>query len=192
MLKTRGVDRVVYGTCLLNMQLERGIVKSQLRKRFGEFEETFGYETKLKREQILRLPKTHYYDAIAIACEEAEVVNLSSIVYFKKHVSKGDYRQHKGKRGEIKIPTGKLFGLRKFDYVQTSRGAGFIKGKRSTGFFTISDLFNVKTISSVNVKKNCIRLSARTTTIKEIGMAQETVLAYNLENVPAYYYDRHV
>lgn len=70
---------------------EIGIVKSQLRRQFGEFEETFGYETKFKREKILQLPKTHYNDAIAICCEDGELVDLSPVFYSKKHVSKGDY-----------------------------------------------------------------------------------------------------
>jgi 5-methylcytosine-specific restriction endonuclease McrA len=146
---------------------EIGIIKSQLKKRFDEFEETFGYETKFKREQILQLPKTHYYDAVAICCEEGEVVDLSTTVYFKKHVGKGNYQQRKGKHSEKVIPTGKLFGLRKFDCIQTPKGVGFIKGKRSTGFFAISDLDGNVISSSVNIKKDCIRLSARTTTLIE-------------------------
>jgi len=146
---------------------EIGIVKSRLKKQFGAFEETFGYETKFKREQILQLPKTHYNDAVAICCEESEIVDLSPVVYFKKHVSKGDYRQTNGKSSEKKIPTGKLFGFRKFDYVQTSKGIGFIKGKRSTGFFAISDLDGKSINASVNIKKDCLRLNARTTTLIE-------------------------
>jgi len=146
---------------------EVGVVKSQLRKQFDKFEETFGYDTKYKREQILQLPKSHYYDAVAIACEDSKSVYLSPIVYYKKHVPKGDYQQTKGIRSEKKIPTGKLFGLRKFDNVQTSKGTGFIKGKRSTGFFAISDLDGNVISPSVNVKKDCTRLSARTTTLIE-------------------------
>lgn len=146
---------------------EIGIVKSQLKKRFGDFEECFGYETKFKREQILQLLKKHYFDAVAICCEEGEVVDLSDTVYFKKHVSKGDYQQTKGRRSEKRIPTGKLFGLRKFDYIQTVKGTGFVKGKRSTGFFAISDLEGNVISSSVNVKKECVRLNARTTTLIE-------------------------
>jgi len=146
---------------------EIGIVKSQLRKRFGDFEETFGYETKFKREQILQLPKSHHFDAVAICCEEGEIVELSDNIYFKKHVSNGDYQQTKGSRSEKRIPTGKLFGLRKFDYIQTPKVTGFIKGKRSTGFFTISDLEGKVINPSVNVKKNCTRLTARTTTLIE-------------------------
>lgn len=146
---------------------EVGVVTSQLKKRFGDFEETFGYETKFKREQILQLPKSHHFDAVAICCEEGEIVELSDNIYFKKHVSNGDYQQTKGSRSEKRIPTGKLFGLRKFDYIQTPKVTGFIKGKRSTGFFAISDLDGKVINPSVNVKKNCTRLTARTTTLIE-------------------------
>jgi 5-methylcytosine-specific restriction endonuclease McrA len=146
---------------------EVGIVKSQLEKQFGDFEETFGYQTKFNREQILKLPKTHYNDAVAICCEEGEIIDISSTVYFKKHVSKGDYQQTNGSRSEKRIPTGKLFGLRKFDYIQHPLGFGFVKGKRSTGFFAISDLEGKVINPSVNVKKNCTRLTARTTTLIE-------------------------
>lgn len=93
-------------------------------------------------------------------------LNLS-IVYFKKHVSKGDYRQTNGSRSEKRIPTGKLFGLRKFDYIQTAKGTGWIKGKRITGFFALSDLEGKIINPSVNVKKDCTRLKARTTTLTE-------------------------
>jgi 5-methylcytosine-specific restriction endonuclease McrA len=146
---------------------EIGIVKSQLKKKFGKFKETFGYETKFKRKQILKLPKTHYNDAVAICCEEGETVDLSKIVYFKKHVAKGDYQQTKGRRSEKKIPTGKLFGLRKFDYIKTSKGTGFVKGKRSDGRFAICDIFRNTINGHVQIKKNHIRLKARTSTLIE-------------------------
>ena len=146
---------------------EIGIVTSQLKKRFGDFEETFGYETKFKREQVLQLPKSHHFDAVAICCEEGEIAELSDNVYFKKHVSKGDYQQTKGSRSEKKIPTGKLFGLRKFDYIQTPKGIGFVKGKRSDGRFAICDIFWDIINGQIQIKKNCKRLSARTTTLIE-------------------------
>lgn len=153
---------------------EIGIVKSQLKNQWGDFEETFGYNTKFKRKQILQLPKTHHFDAVAICCEEGEIVDLSDTVYFKKYVPKGDYQQTKGSRSEKRIPTGKLFGLRKFDYIQTSKGTGFVKGKRSTGFFSISDLDGKVISPSVNVKKNCVRLKARTTTLTERRLAHSS------------------
>lgn len=147
---------------------EMGIIKSQLLKSDWDFIETFGYETKFKREQFLELPKTHYNDAVAICCEDGQKVKTDNTVYHKKHVSAGDYQQTKGKRSEKKIPTGKVFGLRKFDLIKTEKGIGFIKGKRSTGYFVISDIFDNIISNSVNVKKNCIRLCARTTTLIQV------------------------
>ena len=146
---------------------EMSIIKSQLKKTDWEFDETFGYETKFKREQVLQLPKTHYHDAVAICCDDGEVVKLNDTVYFKKHVSKGDYKQTKGKRSEVRIPTGKLFGLRKFDLISTTKGTGFVKGKRTSGFFCISNICGDVLSASVNIKKNCVRLQARTTTLTE-------------------------
>jgi len=146
---------------------EISIVKTFIEKSGWIFNKTFGYETKFKREQVLGIPKTHTNDAVAICCAEGEVVNLSNCVIYKKHVCKGDYQLCKGKRGEIKIPVGKLFGLKKFDYISTDKGVGFVKGKRSTGHFAISDIFGNKISDSVNIKKNCKRLVARTTTLIE-------------------------
>jgi hypothetical protein len=144
---------------------EIGIVKSQLKKSFGAFIETFGYETKFKREHYLNLPKTHYFDAVAICLTEGEQVIHSDGVLYKKHVAQGDYQQTNGSRSEKRIPTGKLFGLKKFDLVKTSKGIGFIKGKRSSGFFALMDIFNNTVTTSVNVKKACQRLTARTGTL---------------------------
>jgi hypothetical protein len=88
-------------------------------------------------------------------------------VYFKKNVSKGDYKQTSGSRSEKRIPTGKLFGLRKFDYVKTPKGTGFVKGKRSDGRFSICDIFWNTINGQIQIKKNCKRLTGRTTTLTE-------------------------
>ena len=147
---------------------EMGILKSQLKKKFGEFEETFGYETKFKREQILKLDKTHYNDAIAICCDKGEIVSFLNNLLIKKCVSNGDYQQTKGVRSEKKIPTGKLFGFRKFDKIKTPEGIGFIKGKRSSGAFVISDILGNGFSRSWNAKNNLKRLSSRKSIIKEV------------------------
>lgn len=143
-----------------------GIIKSQLKK-IWDFEETFGYETKFKRENVLHFSKTHYNDAVAICCGDGEVIKTSDRIVYKRHVSAGDYQQTKGIRSEKKIPTGKLFEFRKHDLLKTSKGIGFVKGKRSTGHFSISDLFGNVVSSSVNIKKTCSRISARSTTLNE-------------------------
>ena len=148
---------------------EMGIIKSCIKKEFNDFEETFGYETKYKREQFLKLSKTHYYDAMAICCDDGEVITPSGVVLFKKHVAKGDYQQTKGKHSEKRIPTGKLFGFRKFDLIKTPKGIGFITSKRARGQFEISRLDNSSV--SVNIQKGCRRLVARSVTlalIKEV------------------------
>jgi len=73
-----------------------------------------------------------------------------------------------GSRSEKKIPTGKLFGIRKFDCIQTNTGVGFVKGKRSSGYFSIMDIFGNIIHSSVNIKKDVKRLQARKSIIKEV------------------------
>ncbi len=142
---------------------EIGIVKSQISKSF-KFEPTFGYETKFKRER-LNLPKSHRNDAIAICCKVDEVVKVNTTTYYKKHIAKGDYQQTSGNHSEKKIPTGKLFGLKKFDLIKTSKGIGFVKGKRSSGYFALMDIQEGKLTDSVNVKTNCTRIAARKTTL---------------------------
>lgn len=150
---------------------EMGIIKSQLKKYFGEFEETYGYETKYKREQYLQLPKTHYNDAISICCEDGEVVDFNSIVYFKKHVPKGDYQQTKGVRSEKRIPTGKIQGFRKFDKVIYNNSEYFIKGRMQTGYAICMDIFgnkiDLKPIPKFNLMK---RIGARKTCINTIHL----------------------
>ncbi|WP_292485789.1 hypothetical protein [Methanohalobium sp.] len=76
-------------------------MRSQIRKLSWKFQETFGYITKFKREQVLGLEKTHYNDSVATCCNENNLnIQLSDVVYYKKHVSKGDYQQTKGSRFE--------------------------------------------------------------------------------------------
>ncbi len=123
---------------------EIGIVKSQLKKQFGDFKETFGYETKFKREKCLKLSKSHVNDAISICCVDGEIVKLLDTVLIKKCVSKGDYQQTKGIRSQQRIPTGKLFGFRKFDKVKYLNKIFFIKGRMSSGYAILSDVLGNK------------------------------------------------
>ena len=140
------------------------IVKSALLKSGWLFEPTFGYETKFKRERFLGWEKSHATDAVAICCEEGEVVVPEPQVWYKRHVARGDYRQTSGKRSEKRLPTGKLFGLRKFDLVRTPLGVGFVKGKRSSGYFDIQT-FEGHTLNHSIKATKCVRLTARTTTL---------------------------
>jgi len=147
---------------------EVGIVKGAIVGTGWAFSPTFGYETKWKREQCLGWSKSHAADAAAICCEDGEVVTPSSMVVHKRHVAKGDYQQTSGQRSEQRIPTGKLFGLRKFDLVATPNGVGFVKGKRSTGYFAIAG-FDDTPISNSTKAASCVRLAARSTSLIRSG-----------------------
>ncbi|MBL0710912.1 MAG: hypothetical protein JJV99_07865 [Colwellia sp.] len=123
------------------------------------------------------LPKTHYFDAVAICCVERESIKTASHVFHKRHVAKGDYQQTKGIRSEKSIPTGKLFGLKKHDLVKTPQGTGFVKGKRSSGYFALETLLGEKVHASANVKKNTVRLTARTSTLTQLMESEMGLVA---------------
>ena len=111
------------------------IVKG-LKKDF-EVETTFGHITKRIRLR-LNLPKTHYFDAIAI-CNLKKVERIDKI--FKRVcVTQRRYQMTKGVRSEKKLPKGELFGFRQWDKVKIGNQTGFIKGKRSSGYFDICDI----------------------------------------------------
>jgi 5-methylcytosine-specific restriction endonuclease McrA len=157
---------------------EVGIVKGAVMRSGWVFSATFGYETKWKRGQCLGWAKGHAADAAAICCEDGVVVEPSPTVVHKRHVSKGDYQQTSGKRSEQRIPTGKLFGLRKFDLVSTPKGVGFVKGKRSSGYFAIADLDGTPIHKSAKAA-SCVRLAARSTTLTRSGSSRGTLLHYH-------------
>jgi 5-methylcytosine-specific restriction endonuclease McrA len=140
-----------------------GIIKASLLK-VWDVEPVFGYETKFRREQNLHWPKSHFADAVAICCHDTQSLKPEPCLYRKRHIAKGDYQQTSGKRSEKRIPTGKLFKFRKFDLIKTSAGRGFVKGKRSSGRFSISELDGTVIHPSVNVR-NAVRISARTSTL---------------------------
>ena len=140
-----------------------GIIKSRLKQSSAPHRETFGYETKFKREQCLKWPKTHANDAVAACLEDGEVVLPMDTLLIKNHMAHGDYQMTSGAHSQQRIPTGKLFGFRKGDKVATSRGVGFVKGKRSTGYFSIADLDGTVIHASEKVA-SLTRLGARKTT----------------------------
>ena len=141
------------------------IVKARIEKYWGSYKETFGYITKFNRE-LLGLEKAHHIDALVIASEGEKVIPLD-LVLIRRCVSCGDYKQTFGSRSEKKVPTGKLYGFRKFDLIKTVKGIGFIKGKRTSGSFAISDIFGEMISASVNIKRNSSRIRSRKTVIQE-------------------------
>lgn len=126
----------------LKYATQMNIIISQLHKKI-EFEETFGYITKEHR-QLQNAPKKHYVDAIMIAsCGEKVKLKIRRLLR-KKCVSDGDYQKTKGIRNERKIPTGKIFGFRKFDKVQYLGGKYFIKSKMSNGYAVLMNISGEK------------------------------------------------
>src|SRR5574344_686567 len=115
-------------------------IRKQLLIHYPEAIETFGFITKENR-QLLGLPKTHVIDACVIA-SQGKMFNWNLWYFKKKHVPKGDYQLTKGIRGEIKIPTGKIYGFRKLDKVNYLGKEYFIKGRQSNGYASLMDIDN--------------------------------------------------
>ena len=137
------------GTVVLNKKPKRSkglkyathmsIIRSRLLKEYPDAIETFGFVTSENRHR-LNLPKDHYIDACVIASGGLEFRELD-VIFYKRRVSKGDYRLTRGIRGEQKLPTGKICGFRKFDKVKYLGKEYFIKSRKSTGFTTLMDIF---------------------------------------------------
>ena len=126
----------------LKYATQMSVVRSQLLKIYPDAIETFGFVTKENRNN-LNLPKGHYIDACVIA-SGGKTFKLNNIIYQKRRVAKGDYQLTKGVRGQQKIPVGKMRGFRKFDKVKYSDEICFIKGRTSSGFAVLMNIFNEK------------------------------------------------
>jgi hypothetical protein len=126
-------------------------------------ETTYGYVTKLDRE-AMGLPKTHYYDAVAVASGGQPVAVLESYEAMRA-VGRGAYRQRKGDRSHLvaSLPR-EVFGFRQWDKVALLDGReGFVMGRRSSGSFAVSDLDGKLVAPSVSYKK--LQLVERSSTL---------------------------
>ena len=119
---------------------QMSIIRSQLFKIYPDAIETFGFVTKENRNN-LNLPKDHYVDACVIA-SGGKIFKQLSWLLKKKRVPKQNRQLCKGIRGEKKMPTGKVFGFRRFDKVRYLKEICFVKGRRSKGAFTLMDIDN--------------------------------------------------
>ena len=116
------------------------IIRSYLLKKYPNAIETFGFVTSENRNH-LNLEKDHYIDACVVASGGLEFKELD-VIYKKRRVSVQDRVLAKGIRGEQKLPTGKIFGFKKFDKVEYLGETCFIKGRRSSGSFVLMDINN--------------------------------------------------
>jgi 5-methylcytosine-specific restriction endonuclease McrA len=146
---------------VLKHTTQMNIIRHRILKLLPEAEETYGFITKEHR-QLINLPKEHVMDAVTIASQGNKVIFKNKYILFKRCVSDGDYQQHKGIRSEIKIPTNKIYGFRKFDKVKYLGNEYFIKGRMSTGYAILMNIegkkINLKPIPKFN---RMIRLGAR-------------------------------
>lgn len=147
-------------------------IRHQLLRRYPEAIETFGYVTKANRLALKGIVKDHHMDACVIATGGKQPIFVTNIVYIKKHVAKGDYQQTKGVRSQQRIPTGKIFGFRKFDKVKYFGKEYFIQGRMSSGYAFLMDIEGNKIDFSHMPKGyktprmcNMRRISARKATI---------------------------
>ncbi len=100
---------------------------------------TYGYRT--KRDRVLQgLPKTHINDAFVIAGGNGQLRVAGG--YLFRQVRKQNRKLHKGIRSHIRNKAARvLFGFRQWDKVRYKGQEYFIKGRRLSGYFSLSDIF---------------------------------------------------
>lgn len=151
-------------------------IRKQLLRHYPEAVETFGFITKENR-QLLGLPKSHVIDACVIA-SQGKMFDWSLWYFKKKHIPRQDRILAKGVRGERRILTGKIHGFRRYDKVQYMDVDCFIKGRRNSGNFVLSDIDNnsidfrplggranpsYKLITRLNARSSTLCIKAKTT-----------------------------
>lgn len=114
-------------------------LKSLLMSYYNTAKLTYGFITKANRHK-LGLEKTHYNDAVAIACGGKEVKFETNEVIKIRRVAKGDYQLTKGSHSEKMLPKGKVCEFRRFDKIDYFGKKFFIKGRRVSGTGELMDI----------------------------------------------------
>lgn len=143
-------------------------IRCQLLKHYPDAIETFGMVTKANR-LSLGIEKDHHLDACVVASGGKPFTFATDIVFVKRDVAEGDYRQTRGIHSEQSIPTSKIQGFRKFDKVKYFGKEYFIKGRMSKGGYVfLMDIEGNKVDFSFMPRGmktpklcNCIRVTAR-------------------------------
>ena len=151
-------------------------IRIQLLKLLPEAEEIFGFVTKEHR-QLYNLDKEHYVDAAIIATQGLKPNFKTKELILKRCISDGDYQQTKGVRSQLKIPTGKIQGFRKFDKVKYKGNEYFIKGRMSSGYAILMDINNEKIDLKPTPKFNLMKkIGARKTCIVNKTIIEDSIL----------------
>lgn len=130
---------------------------------------TYGYVTKLDRLKM-GLPKTHFYDAVAIAAQGKPTKSLGWYEKMKA-VSRGQRQQYKANpsKGHVfrraRLPY-EIFGFRMWDKVQLPNGAiCFVGARRQSGSFRVKGIDGSE-IGNITYKK--LRLIERAETLLRV------------------------
>ena len=100
---------------------------------------TFGYQTKGHRISQ-GLPKTHINDAFVIAGGVGQLRTVGG--YLFRQVRKQNRKLYRGIRSHLKNKVARvLFGFQLWDKVRYKGQEYFIKARRSSGYFCLSDIF---------------------------------------------------
>lgn len=122
--------------------------------------ETKGYITKYIRAELLKLPKSHINDALAIAkglCDNRKAIRRCEKTYLIKPVRHHNRQLHKssilkgGVRKNNQAPT-YVKGFRLFDKVKYQGQECFVWGRRTTGSFLLRLLDGTKVKDGVGYK----------------------------------------
>ena len=129
----------------------KDFIVNELRKDFV-VETTFGFITKRNRLR-LNLPKSHYFDAIAI-CNPNKIDRIDYHYHLRCNPH-GRYKLTQGLRSEKYLPTKRVFGYDTGDKVlcrKNNKRVGYIKGKMVTGYFMLGDINNRTTVKCTSHK----------------------------------------
>ncbi|MGZ3645993.1 MAG: RNA-guided endonuclease IscB [Ktedonobacteraceae bacterium] len=129
---------------------------TQLRQQFGEerVQVRYGYQTNYHRIQVLNLYKSHAHDAVAIACEEREVVLPLPVCWYLRCLPCGRYQRFNGKRSEHTCwAPHKVHGWKLYERIRAKGLTGYIAGRRKKGAFVVKDAISGKTLLEVTPRK---------------------------------------
>ena len=134
-LKYKGKKR---GT--LKYATQMNVICSQLRKKYPEAIETFGFITSQNRRD-LNLPKTHFMDAVVISTGGIMPNFITNLVYYKKSVPCGYYKLSQTGRSNKQMNRGKINGFRRYDKIRYFDKEYFIAANSTTGPPILMDIF---------------------------------------------------
>lgn len=121
------------------MTTVRWKLMARLREWGFEVAHTFGYITKMRREEA-RIEKTHANDAFVIAGGTGEY-ERQRVILLKMQVRKCNRKLFKGDRSHLRNTAPRLVkGFARFDKVRYRGIECFVSGRRSTGYFDLRKL----------------------------------------------------